>query len=86
MVRVETESPEDADRKGELEREKTEEDEEVAESPAVSSPPPSGPGGLVVFGQLVQKHSYVSALIIMMVIYPNSSICIFHPLSRLNLC
>ncbi|XP_024915441.1 piezo-type mechanosensitive ion channel component 2 [Cynoglossus semilaevis] len=64
---IKTESPEDADRKGELEREKTEEDEEVAESPAVSSPPPSGPGGLVVFGQLVQKHSYVSALIIMMV-------------------
>uniref|UniRef100_G3NS76 Piezo TM1-24 domain-containing protein n=1 Tax=Gasterosteus aculeatus TaxID=69293 RepID=G3NS76_GASAC len=31
-----------------------------------TSPPPSGPSGLVVFGLLVQKHSYVSALIIMM--------------------
>lgn len=30
-------------------------------------PPPSGPSGLVIFGRLVQKHSYVSALIIMMV-------------------
>lgn len=28
---------------------------------------PSGPSGLVVFGRMVQKHSYVSALIIMMV-------------------
>uniref|UniRef100_A0A673ABJ4 Uncharacterized protein n=1 Tax=Sphaeramia orbicularis TaxID=375764 RepID=A0A673ABJ4_9TELE len=31
------------------------------------SPPSSGPSGLVIFGRLVQKHSYVSALIIMMV-------------------
>ncbi|KAK5863316.1 hypothetical protein PBY51_000354 [Eleginops maclovinus] len=30
-------------------------------------PPPSGPSGLVILGRLVQKHSYVSALIIMMV-------------------
>ncbi|XP_060912625.1 piezo-type mechanosensitive ion channel component 2 [Labrus mixtus] len=35
--------------------------------PTETSPPPSGPSGLVIFGQLVQKHSYVSALIIMMV-------------------
>ncbi|XP_068453642.1 piezo-type mechanosensitive ion channel component 2 [Clinocottus analis] len=32
-----------------------------------TSPPPTGPSGLVIFGLLVQKHSYVSALIIMMV-------------------
>ncbi|XP_038577867.1 piezo-type mechanosensitive ion channel component 2 [Micropterus salmoides] len=32
-----------------------------------ASPLPSGPSGLVIFGRLVQKHSYVSALIIMMV-------------------
>ncbi|XP_034551393.1 piezo-type mechanosensitive ion channel component 2 [Notolabrus celidotus] len=32
-----------------------------------TSPPPTGPSGLVIFGQLLQKHSYVSALIIMMV-------------------
>nr|XP_049608911.1 piezo-type mechanosensitive ion channel component 2 isoform X1 [Syngnathus scovelli] len=32
-----------------------------------TSPPESGPSGLVIFGRLVQKHSYVSALIIMMV-------------------
>lgn len=30
-------------------------------------PPASGPSAVVVFGRLVQKHSYVSALIIMMV-------------------
>ncbi|XP_075993196.1 piezo-type mechanosensitive ion channel component 2-like [Genypterus blacodes] len=30
-------------------------------------PPASGPSGVVVFGRLVQKHSYVSALIVMMV-------------------
>ncbi|CAJ1085575.1 piezo-type mechanosensitive ion channel component 2 [Xyrichtys novacula] len=34
---------------------------------AETSPPTTGPSGLVIFGQLVQKHSYVSALIIMMV-------------------
>ncbi|XP_077433447.1 piezo-type mechanosensitive ion channel component 2 isoform X2 [Vanacampus margaritifer] len=32
-----------------------------------TSPPDSGPSGLVIFGRLVQKHSYVSALIIMMI-------------------
>ncbi|TKS77326.1 Piezo-type mechanosensitive ion channel component 2 [Collichthys lucidus] len=32
-----------------------------------TSPPPTGPSGLVIVGLLVQKHSYVSALIIMMV-------------------
>ena len=29
--------------------------------------PPTGPGGLEVVGRLLQKHSYVSGLIIMMV-------------------
>ncbi|KAM6924897.1 piezo-type mechanosensitive ion channel component 2 [Xenentodon cancila] len=32
-----------------------------------TSPPPSGPSGTVVFGRLLQKHSYISALITMMV-------------------
>ncbi|XP_074537420.1 piezo-type mechanosensitive ion channel component 2 [Halichoeres trimaculatus] len=42
--------------------------EEVGEELAAETPPPTtGPSGLVIFGQLVQKHSYVSALIIMMV-------------------
>ncbi|KAF7646948.1 hypothetical protein LDENG_00179990 [Lucifuga dentata] len=46
--------------------------EEALKSPeealgSTEEPPPSGPSGLVIFGQLVQKHSYVSALIIMMV-------------------
>nr|XP_046251923.1 piezo-type mechanosensitive ion channel component 2 [Scatophagus argus] len=41
--------------------------EENLRTPTETSPPPSGPGGLVIFGRLVQKHSYVSALIIMMV-------------------
>lgn len=41
--------------------------EEVPKSLTEASAPPSGPSGLVIFGQLVQKHSYVSALIIMMV-------------------
>lgn len=37
-----------------------------------TSPPPTGPSGLVIVGLLVQKHSYVSALIIMMVNYANN--------------
>ncbi|KAE8293253.1 Piezo-type mechanosensitive ion channel component 2 Protein FAM38B [Larimichthys crocea] len=36
-------------------------------TPTETSPPPTGPSGLVIVGLLVQKHSYVSALIIMMV-------------------
>ncbi|XP_071331067.1 piezo-type mechanosensitive ion channel component 2 [Trachinotus anak] len=40
--------------------------EEVPNS-MTKSPPPTHPSGLVIFGELVQKHSYVSALIIMMV-------------------
>lgn len=32
-----------------------------------TTPTPSGPSGLVIFGRLAQKHSYVSGLIIMMV-------------------
>ncbi|XP_044207386.1 piezo-type mechanosensitive ion channel component 2-like [Thunnus albacares] len=51
------------------ESEMEERSEEVLESPTETSPPPSGPSGLVIFGRLVQKHSYVSALIIMMVNY-----------------
>ncbi|XP_076597549.1 piezo-type mechanosensitive ion channel component 2-like [Chaetodon auriga] len=43
------------------------ENEEDLKSPTETLPPPSGPSGLVIFGRLVQKHSYVSALIIMMV-------------------
>ncbi|KAF3696681.1 Piezo-type mechanosensitive ion channel component 2 Protein FAM38B [Channa argus] len=40
--------------------------EEVSKSLTETLPPPSGPSGLVIFGQLLQKHSYVSALITMM--------------------
>ncbi|XP_008287485.1 piezo-type mechanosensitive ion channel component 2 [Stegastes partitus] len=49
------------------EREMEEKSEEVPPSHTETPPPPSGPSGLVIFGRLVQKHSYVSALIIMMV-------------------
>ncbi|KAL6119927.1 uncharacterized protein ACO6RY_04388 [Pungitius sinensis] len=41
--------------------------EENLKTVTENSSPPSGPSGLVVFGLLVQKHSYVSALITMMV-------------------
>ncbi|XP_072223288.1 piezo-type mechanosensitive ion channel component 2-like [Leuresthes tenuis] len=41
--------------------------EDLSKSRTETSPPPSGPSGLVIFGQLLQKHSYISALIIMMV-------------------
>lgn len=44
-----------------------EEYDETLRTQTETSPPPSGPSGLVIFGRLVQKHSYVSALIIMMV-------------------
>ncbi|XP_053280799.1 piezo-type mechanosensitive ion channel component 2 [Pleuronectes platessa] len=51
----------------ESEDEMADKSEEDPNSPAETLAPPSGPSGLVIFGQLVQKHSYVSALIIMMV-------------------
>lgn len=35
--------------------------------------PPSGPSGVVIFGPLVQKHSYVCGLIIMMVRFNTNS-------------
>lgn len=54
---VETESEEDIEERS----------EEAPQSQTETLPPPSGPSGLVIFGRLVQKHSYVSALIIMMV-------------------
>lgn len=41
--------------------------EENALTRSDATPTESGPSGLVVFGRLVQKHSYVSGLIIMMV-------------------
>lgn len=41
--------------------------EESLMTPTEATSDPSGPSGLVVFGQMVQKHSYVSGLIIMMV-------------------
>lgn len=50
--------------KGEIE-ERSDDPEDQTET----SSTPLGPSGLVIFGQLVQKHSYVSALIIMMVKY-----------------
>ncbi|KAM9342468.1 piezo-type mechanosensitive ion channel component 2 [Pholidichthys leucotaenia] len=65
-------SPPHYERKGSLSQDtenngEMEKNEEVSESLPETLPPPSGPSGLVIFGQLVQKHSYVSALIIMMV-------------------
>ncbi|CAG6021218.1 unnamed protein product [Menidia menidia] len=51
----------------ESEEEAGERSEEFSKSQTETSAPPSGPSGLVVFGRLLQKHSYVSALIIMMV-------------------
>lgn len=54
---IETDGEEDIGEK------KVEEERSQAETVA----PSSGPSGLVIFGRLVQKHSYVSALIIMMV-------------------
>ncbi|TNN60308.1 Piezo-type mechanosensitive ion channel component 2 [Liparis tanakae] len=51
----------------EVEEEMEETCEENLKTLTETSPPPTGPSGLVVFGLLVQKHSYVSALIIMMV-------------------
>ncbi|CAG03237.1 unnamed protein product [Tetraodon nigroviridis] len=39
---------------------------------------PSGPSGLVIFGQMVQKHSYVSGLIIMMVNIQLQCVCVCH--------
>ncbi|XP_061592541.1 piezo-type mechanosensitive ion channel component 2 [Cololabis saira] len=44
-----------------------EKSEEFSKTLTDTSPPPSGPSGLVVFGRLLQKHSYISALITMMV-------------------
>ncbi|XP_072304739.1 piezo-type mechanosensitive ion channel component 2 [Eucyclogobius newberryi] len=41
--------------------------DEPDQSRAETVAPDSGPSGLVIFGRLVQKHSYVSALIIMMI-------------------
>lgn len=41
--------------------------EENALTRTDATPTESGPSGLVIFGRLVQKHSYVSGLIIMMV-------------------
>lgn len=41
--------------------------EESLMTPTEATSAPSGPSGLVIFGQMVQKHSYVSGLIIMMV-------------------
>ncbi|XP_036801684.1 piezo-type mechanosensitive ion channel component 2 [Oncorhynchus mykiss] len=40
---------------------------EVSMSDTETGPTPPGPSGLVVFGLFIMKHSYVSALIIMMV-------------------
>jgi len=53
----------------EVEEEMEETCEENLKTLTETSPPPTGPSGLVIFGLLVQKHSYVSALIIMMVNY-----------------
>lgn len=41
--------------------------EESLMTPTEATSAPSGPSGLVIFGQMVQKHSYVSGLIMMMV-------------------
>lgn len=55
--------------------------EESLMTPTEATSAPSGPSGLVIFGRMVQKHSYVSALIIMMVnilsthLIDGSSVC-----------
>lgn len=55
--------------------------EESLMTPTEATPAPSGPSGLVIFGRMVQKHSYVSGLIIMMVnilpthLIEGSSVC-----------
>lgn len=60
--------------------------EESLMTPTEATSAPSGPSGLVVFGRMVQKHSYVSGLIIMMVnilsthLIEGSSVC--HLLSQ----
>ncbi|KAM4570603.1 piezo-type mechanosensitive ion channel component 2 [Fundulus diaphanus] len=59
----ETYLPDEAENDGEME----DRSEEVTRSPTETLPPPAGPSGLVIFGRLLQKHSYVSALVIMMV-------------------
>lgn len=41
--------------------------EESPMTPTEATSAPHGPSSLVIFGRMVQKHSYVSALIIMMV-------------------
>lgn len=41
--------------------------EESLMTPTETTSAASGPSGMVIFGQMVQKHSYVSGLIIMMV-------------------
>lgn len=51
----------------EFEGKMEEKNEEVSKSLTDTPPSPSGPSGLVIFGRLLQKHSYVSALVIMMV-------------------
>ncbi|KAM4738104.1 piezo-type mechanosensitive ion channel component 2 [Anableps anableps] len=51
----------------EIDEEMEDKSEEVSKSLTETIPPPSGPSGLVIFGRLLQKHSYVSALVIMMV-------------------
>ncbi|KAM4609898.1 piezo-type mechanosensitive ion channel component 2 [Polymixia lowei] len=63
LPQYETKRSPSQESEGELE----ERSEEVLQSGTESSPPPAGPSGLVVFGSLVQKHSYVSSLIIMMI-------------------
>lgn len=60
--------------------------EESLKTPTEATSAPSGPSGLVIFGRMVQKHSYVSGLIIMMVnilsthLIEGSSVC--HLLSQ----
>lgn len=55
--------------------------EESLMTPTEATSAPSGPSGLVIFGRMVQKHSYVSGLIIMMVnilsthLIEGSSVC-----------
>lgn len=55
--------------------------EESLMTPTEATSAPSEPSGLVIFGRMVQKHSYVSGLIIMMVnilathLFEGSSMC-----------
>lgn len=50
--------------------------EESLMTPTEATSAPHGPSSLVIFGRMVQKHSYVSGLIIMMVNILSRLLCL----------